>query len=148
MALVNSDFVDLDRDGRLDVVSARQVNGERIFDVFGFDGIHFAPRQSLNFFGTFFRHSGAPDLTTEVFNVGRTDLAYVVRILNGDSTGMNRVSSAVIGLNGVVVAGPERFNQKVAEILIPVNLQASNELMVELRGGPGGEITILVEPRQ
>ena len=51
-------------------------------------------------------------------------------------------------LNGVVVAGPERFNQKVAEIIIPVSLQPSNELMIELRGGPGGEITVLVEPRQ
>lgn len=98
-------------------------------------------------FGTFFRHTSAPTLESARFRVDLTEISYLLKIVNYDSRGRNKVSSAEIQLNGVVVVGPERFNQQVREISVPVKLDKSNVLGVELRGAPGGQITLTVEPQ-
>ncbi len=53
--------------------------------------------------------------------------------------------SSEIFLNGVLVAGPSNFNQNVNVLSIPVTVQAQNTLTVELRGKPGGQVTLRIE---
>ncbi len=63
---------------------------------------------------------------------------------NGDPSGGNRVSSAVIVLNGDEVVRTSDLNQGVAKVEREVVLSAENALRVELRGRPGGHLTIRV----
>jgi hypothetical protein len=138
-------FIDLDGDGILEIVNSALDTD--VFEIFKFDGSHYNFLRDVNFFGVFVRHTGAPTVSTRSFTVLDTDISYILKIRNGDSKGNNRVSNAVIKLNEVVVAGPKDFNQKVSEIVIPVTLQTSNEISVELRSAPGSQITIFVEPQ-
>jgi RHS repeat-associated protein len=54
------------------------------------------------------------------------------------------VSSGFVNLNGVQIIGPNNFNQNVAEVDVPVTLQGANTLDVQVRGQPGGVLTIEV----
>ncbi len=92
----------------------------------------------------FIRDRGGPATETVPFSVLNPGSFYVVRVSNGNTTGSprDRVSSAVIAVNGVDVVGPEVFNQQTSYIERDVELLQDNELTVELRGKPGGRITI------
>ena len=73
----------------------------------------------------------------------------VLNIQNGKQDGSNRVSSAVVSLNGVKVLSPADFNQKVAGLqrsIAPHDQE--NLLTVNLRSNPGGclFVQILGEP--
>jgi len=73
----------------------------------------------------------------------------VLNVENGTEDGSNRVSSAVVSLNGVKVLSPADFNQKVAELqrsIAPHDQE--NILTVNLRSNPGGSllVQILGEP--
>ncbi|MBL1263404.1 PKD domain-containing protein [Methylomicrobium sp. RS1] len=52
------------------------------------------------------------------------------------------VGSGAIYWNGNLVAGPSLFNPQTPTLTLPVTAQAVNTLMVELRGKPGGSITV------
>jgi hypothetical protein len=54
------------------------------------------------------------------------------------------VAQTVVTMNGVQIINSTNFNSSVAELDIPVTLQATNTLTVELRGKPGGVLTIEV----
>ncbi len=54
------------------------------------------------------------------------------------------VSSSVVTINGVQVLGPSNFNQNVSEVDVPVTLQASNTISVQVRGQPGGTLAIQI----
>ena len=58
--------------------------------------------------------------------VERIDVPYILKIKNRNSEGGKRASSALVKLNGVVVAGAEQLNQQVAEIVITVRLESAN----------------------
>jgi len=73
----------------------------------------------------------------------------VLNVQNGTEDGSNRVSSAVVSLNGVKVLSPADFNQKVAGLqrsIAPHDQE--NTLTVNLRSNPGGYlfVKILGEP--
>lgn len=53
-----------------------------------------------------------------------------------------KVSSALIRLNGRILTGISHFNQNVSHIQKSVRLLENNELTVEIRGKPKGRITI------
>ena len=72
---------------------------------------------------------------------------YTLRIVSGDRSGKNRVSSAEIRLNGSLVAGPNRFNQQVREIVVPVSLLPDNTISAQLQGAPRGQLTVTIEPQ-
>jgi hypothetical protein len=72
---------------------------------------------------------------------------YTLRIVNGDRSGSNRVSSAEVRLNGSIVAGPNQFNQQAREILIPVSVLSDNTISAQLQGVPGGQLLLTIEPR-
>lgn len=92
------------------------------------------------------RATGAPVKISDNFSVFNTNTQFSLRIYNGglEDTEAELVSSSVIDLNGEQIAGPENFNQQVKLIDIPVTLKSTNTLDVEVRGKPGGVLSIRV----
>jgi hypothetical protein len=98
---------------------------------------------------TYTRTTGAPNQYTTTFTAPAWITSpYDLHIVNGDSSGKDRVygaiSSATITLNGVQIAGPSDFNQNVATLDRSVTLQATNTLQVSLASKPGSFLTINV----
>ena len=56
----------------------------------------------------------------------------------------NQVASGIIGINGQEVVGASEFNQNASSLYKSVSLANNNKLSVELRGKPGGTVTITV----
>jgi hypothetical protein len=93
----------------------------------------------------FVRDTGNPVAVTTSFTVLNPNTAYTLHIDNGGAQGeFARVSSAVILLNGVQVAGPSDFNKNVTVIEKPLTLVRTNTVSVELRSQPGSGITLQV----
>src|SRR5579859_3575654 len=90
------------------------------------------------------RATGAPVTVTTNFSVLNPNTQYTLKVFNGglQDTQTELVSSGFVTLNGVEVVGPNNFNQNVAEVDVPVTLQGSNTLAVQVRGQPGGLLTI------
>jgi len=109
---------------------------------------------SVSFSGTFValgpedytRSTGDPVSVIKSFTVLDPSTTYTLQIYNGGLVDgeFEKVSSSVITLNGVQIVGPNEFNQNVTLIEKPVTLAASNQLSVELRGRPGGGITLQI----
>jgi hypothetical protein len=92
---------------------------------------------------TYTRTTGAPNEYTTTFTAPPWIVSpYNLHIVNGDASGNNRVSSAVISLNGVQIAGQSDFNENIATIDRNVTLQSTNTLQVTLDSKPGSFITI------
>ncbi len=92
---------------------------------------------------TFSRQRGTPRVERVTVN---TPSGYfpeaVLRIVNGDSDGAHRVSSAIVAWNGQVVLGPNAFSQQTDSVDVPVRFGADpSTLAVRLAGKPGGAIT-------
>ncbi len=108
-----------------------------------------ADAHTLTVYGpeSFIRNTGKPVIVTHTFTVLTSNNACTLKIYNGgmEDSGFKRVSSAVISLNGVQVVEPNEFNQNVELIEKPVTLSAENQLSVEVRGKPGGAITVVIE---
>lgn len=110
----------------------------------------FSPFAIMQPFGlpsrTFARGSGAPVVKTVIFSSvpGNATLKiYNGGLVDGE---YEKVSSSVIKLNGVQIVGPSNFNQGVSFLAVSVTLQAGNNIIeVEVRGKPGGAITIVIE---
>ena len=96
---------------------------------------------------TYERGSSSPFPVVTSVTISNPSTSYTLRIYNGGRAGIRtgeRVSSAVISLNGAVIVGPQNFNEKIAEIGPPVKLLASNQLSVELRSKPGSAIVVKI----
>ena len=102
----------------------------------------------LSVFGseTFVRESGAPVVVERSFTVANPSASYTLQIINGnlqdDTTTSDLVSSSRIHLNGIEIVGPQNFNQNITSLNVPITLQTSNTLLVELRGKKGGQLTL------
>src|SRR5260221_1461181 len=90
------------------------------------------------------RGTGAPVTVTDTFSVLNPKTQYTLRAFNGgvQNSQAELVSSSVITVNGVQVLGPNNFNQNVTEVDVPVALLVSNTLSVQVRGQPGGVLTV------
>jgi hypothetical protein len=88
----------------------------------------------------YLRTTGKPNVYKDVFsaNPGKGWLF----IQNGEEDGENRVSSAIITLNGKDVFKTRDFNQNVYRLRTAVELSANNKLSVELRSNPGSYLKI------
>src|SRR5260370_36782518 len=75
---------------------------------------------------TYVRHTGPPETVRNTFSVLNPSTQYSLRIH------VNGVSSAVVSVNGVEVAGPSDFNEQVTLIEKRIVLRANNELAVEV----------------
>ncbi len=88
----------------------------------------------------YLRTEGKPYIYTSSFP-GRISEG-ILKVLNGDLTGTNRISSAIISINGQQVLGPDSFNLEVYVIETPIYLEENNIISVELRSEVGGYLTI------
>jgi hypothetical protein len=91
----------------------------------------------------FVRTTGGPTVITRTFSALDPGAVYTLQIVNGAGN-TERLSSAVITLNGVVIAGPSDFNQHVELFEKPVRLAALNTLVIELRSAPGSAFDVIV----
>lgn len=97
----------------------------------------FGPKQ-------FMRTSGAPQTFTEtIAGCGGTQCRLIV--INGAIDGTRRVSSAQLYFQGKLVVGSNAFNQNVDRIIVPVSLDATDELKIVLRSAPGSYVTVSIE---
>ncbi len=70
---------------------------------------------------------------------------FILKVQNGDESGTNQVSSAIISINGVKILGPSDFNQKVQvleRVISPNDLE--NTLTISLRSNPGGFLNVQI----
>ena len=85
----------------------------------------------------FTRTTGAPNVYTEAIAVpASVHPPYVLRLVNGEMDGRNRVSSATVKLDGVAVAVPSDFSQQVAGFDRTVALRPQTALEVTLASKP------------
>ena len=94
------------------------------------------------------RETGGPVVVSDNFSVSSPNTQFTLKVYNGgledDATIGEYVSSSEIKVNGALVIGPNNFNQNVQSIEEPVGIQSENEINVELRGKPGGVLTISI----
>ncbi len=92
------------------------------------------------------RGTGTPVTETTTFSVKDPTAPYVIRINNGGLTDgeFEKVSSSVFILNGIQIVGPNEFNQNVSLIEKQIFLATANTLSVEVRGKPGGGLTVQI----
>jgi len=92
------------------------------------------------------RDNNSPDLVTTPFTVANPGSFYFIRVTNGGltDTPYEQVSSSTFSLNGAQIIGPSDFSQQVQVVERPVSLITNNSLSVELRGQPGGGVTVQI----
>ena len=89
------------------------------------------------------RVKGKPSRVATDFSILNPNAAYTLVITSGGAGGQwSRVSSARIKLNGVVITSPQDWNQNVAIIERPIQLNSENHIEVEMRSRPGSGITL------
>ncbi|MEK6280646.1 MAG: PKD domain-containing protein [Acidobacteriota bacterium] len=86
----------------------------------------------------FDRTTGPPNKYVEQFALpaGVTS-PFTLHIQNGEPNGANRISSAIVKLNGFEVSTPSDLNQNVAIVDRLVSLNSTNTLEVRLASNPG-----------
>lgn len=92
------------------------------------------------------RGTGSPITVTDTFTVLNASTQYTLKAFNGglQDAQSELVSSTIVTVNGVQVLGPNNFNQNVTEVDVPVTLQNSNTISVEVRSQPGGTLAIQI----
>ncbi len=90
------------------------------------------------------RASGDPVTVTNTFTVLNPNTQYTLRLHNGGlvDSSTDRVSSTTVTVNGVIIVAPNDLSQNVGEVDKPVTLLASNKIDVQVRGAPGGTLSI------
>ena len=111
-------------------------------------GTPWARAGSFNAFGPqdYVRGTTGPVTVTSTFSVLNPNTQYVLKAFNGglQDNVTELVSSGFVTVNGVQVIGPDKFNQNVTEVDVPLTLQASNTISVQVRGQPGGVLTLVI----
>jgi hypothetical protein len=157
--LFNSAFFDFDHDGTLQVLSVREptprTDGSlptEPYAIYHLQNGKYVKERDILFFQTFYRWKGEPQKTPfpgldkGAFSLLQKSTGpYFLRVVNGDKDGSHRASSGHIVVNGVEVAGPNRFSQQVEFFSVPVNLQTQNTIQVTLEGKPESKIIVTVE---
>lgn len=155
--VTNGSLADLNGDGTLSIIDgpseSRPSPGEDVdkpvpYQTYSLVNGKYVTSSSLLFSASFTRQAGPPETKTETFNVDRTDTPYVLRVVNGKSDGTGRVSSGEISLNGKLVVGSDKFNQKVTAFTVPVGVNSTNQLAVTLKSSPGSHILVTVESKR
>ncbi|HEY5601771.1 MAG TPA: hypothetical protein VIM41_01555 [Gammaproteobacteria bacterium] len=87
---------------------------------------------------SFERGTGSPVIISRTFSAPTTRTQYQLQIE------VNQVSSAIIKINNEPILEPADFNQTVSSFYKVVALSQINKLSVELRGKPGGSLSISI----
>ena len=91
--------------------------------------------------------TGAPVAVTDTFTLLNPSTQYTLKAFNGglQNPPTNKpVSSSIVMLNGVQVIGPTNFNPEVFEVDVPITVQKSNTLSVQVGGQPGAVLFIAI----
>jgi len=91
----------------------------------------------------YLRTTGSPNVYTDIFP-GRDGQGNLI-IKNGEADGRNRISSAIIKINGVEIFGTSAFSKKVYNLEAPIALAENNSISVELRSSPGSYLILLIK---
>jgi hypothetical protein len=91
----------------------------------------------------YLRTTGKPNIYTDAFP-GRFGQGKLI-VKNGDANGDDRISSAIIKINGIQIFGTSDFNQNVQFMERTANLQEENSISIELRSKPGSYLTIQIK---
>lgn len=148
-SFVDADFVDLDGDGKLEVVEPTETHGDQTatgtdnsFEIFTLaDGTFSKTSWQVPFLHTYLRKTSKPFVINRNFSAQPG--SYVLRVANGTS-GNAAVDSGVVTLNGKVILGPDDFKSKRKQISVPVDLVGSNQLSVEIRSVPGSGLSVFL----
>ncbi len=104
-----------------------------------------SPPEGSRVFGpvTFVREKGSPRVERISFSIPEVNVPFLLRLTNGTLENQQRVSSALVSLNGWEVFRPSQFNQGVATLSRQVPLkEGENLLEVKLESAPGSSVTI------
>lgn len=93
---------------------------------------------------TFVRTTGAPNEFDSTITVPAwIAQPFYLHVVNGDSSGNHRISSATVSINGVTLLSQSDFNQQMASADCAVNLTLpTSQLHVELASKPGSFLTL------
>lgn len=139
-------IADIDGDGMAEIFEAPSLDDASDEEpMYGLSGGAYRPRTSIRFWYPYTRGTGEPEHVATTFAGVSGSGDFEVRIINGDDLGDHRTSSALLKLNGSVIAGPDEFKRKARAIVVPVTLNESNSVEVEMRGDPGSQISVVVE---
>ncbi len=95
---------------------------------------------------TYVRGTGAPVAVTDTFNVLNPNTTWTAKAINGNlvDSSIEKVSSSTAFLDGVEILKSNQFNQNTSLIEEPVTLKNSNTIKTEVRGKPGGQLTVQI----
>jgi hypothetical protein len=138
--------------GVLDLVNDR-IEGTRekpfvVHEHYVFSNGAYVAAAALDYYKVFYRDEGEPGTSTSKIVIPAAAIGKPFRfvVVNGGSSGKEyRVSSAKITLNGVTLASPSDFSEQRGSWTIPVSLQQSNTLTVQLDGKPRSRIAVAIK---
>jgi hypothetical protein len=147
-------FVDLDGDGQLELINPPDVNGDILaageeahaYTVYKLAGGVYARSDLI--FDVFQDY----DLTMnkypeEDFAAADPGQAHIMTLANGDGRAQMAVTGAEIRLNGFLIAGPDRINQQMRTLQIPVTVSAHNTLSVTVSGDAFSTLYVGIGPQ-
>ena len=149
--LPNTIALDLQHDGRLEIISLGQVPADSNVSVSHYvyrlgEGVYFLDREIASYF-LFVRNSGEAAKESHPFTLIAPPAGdYVMKLVNGDRGGANRVTGAQILLNGSPIAGTDFVNGQVEFRTATVTLVQSNLLEVTVFGPTGAKLYGTIEP--
>jgi hypothetical protein len=144
--VVNALFTDLDGDGFSEVISrgtvVDQETGEAEWELFSFKEDGSFQTTKLALFQPVYRQDGKP--TTEKVAFAAQPGESVLVVVNGPE-GSTPATAGSIKLNGQMVFTPADFQRRQRLVRMPVRLQQTNEMEVELSSAPGSGIFVMLE---
>lgn len=141
----NAEFVDIDGDARTELlVPPSRFDENQTYKIYQLGPDGFRPTVTqLVLHDRFVRTTAEPDEYETTFSA-TAGQKYVLRLINGDSSGKNPVTSAVVRINGTVIVGPQHFKPKQRVTEVSFQVQASNTLLVEVAGAPQSELRLII----
>lgn len=149
--LPNTIALDLQHDGRLEIISLGQVPADSNVSASHYvyrlgEGVYVFDREIPAYF-YFERQAGDPAKQSHAFTlVAPPSGNYVMKLVNGDRGGANRVTGAQITLNGTQLGGLDYVNGQVEFRTRSVTLAQSNLLEVTVFGPTGAKLYGTIEP--
>lgn len=156
-ALTNSGFAPIFPDGTLAVIDGPADPGfddpfENEFTIYHFDGRTYSPYARGLYMDEFYSCLKPGCTESEgTFSIPRRSTGpYLLRVVNGDASGKNRVAGATIALNGRIVADlPSPVGGKTVIVKqLPRMVAGENKLTVRLKRLPGsssGLVYVVIE---
>jgi len=150
----DGEFVDLDGDGMLEVINPPDVSdairaaGEdaHAYTVYKLAGGVYARSDLIFDFFQDYRLT-MNNFPGDDFAAADPGQAHIMTLANGDGRARTAVTGAEIRLNGVLIAGPDRINQQMRTLQIPVTVSAHNTLSVTVSGDASSSLYVGIGPR-